>query len=221
MKRLFERTHFFWLTLALLLLNFAGAIARELEGGVALRLLQGSSVILLALSLLSLNSRRRWMRWLVVLLGLMLISAVLRGATESEVFDATFLLLMAAFLLTAGWLVADQVLLTGSVDLNTVIGSIALYLMIGHFFAIVYTVLLVVSPEALTGLVPGPWYHLLSQANYFSLVTLTTTGYGDIHPQSPTAQAIAAIEGVTGVFYMALVVASLIGAFLGRRQTAQ
>lgn len=218
MKRLFERTHFFWLTLALVLLIVCGAIAREFEGSAAVRLLQGSSVVLLALSLLSLKSRRQWMGWLIALIGLMLVSAVLRGATESDLFDASFLLLMAAFLLAAAWLVADQVLLTGSVDLNTVVGSIALYLLIGQIFAIAYTVLLGYSPTALSGLVPGPWYHILSQANYFSLITLTTTGYGDIHPQSPVAQAIAAIEGVTGVFYMALVVASLVGAFLGRQR---
>jgi len=218
MMQLFERTHFFWLTLALVLLIVCGAIAREFEGSVALRLLQGSSVVLLALSLLSLRARSRWMTWLIGLIGLMLASAVLRGATESGLYDVSFLLLMAAFLLVAAWLVAEQVLLTGSVDLNTVVGSIALYLLIGQVFAIVYTVLLHLSPDALTGIVPGPWYHHLSQANYFSLITLTTTGYGDIHPRTPIAQAIAAIEGVTGVFYMALVVASLVGAFLGRHR---
>jgi hypothetical protein len=159
--------------------------------------------------------------WLIALIGLMLVSAVLRGATDSDLYDTSFLLLMAAFLLAAAWLVADQVLLTGSVDLNTVVGSIALYLLIGQVFAIVYTILLGYSPTALSGIVPGPWYHLLSQANYFSLVTLATTGYGDIHPQAPVAQAIAAIESVIGVFYMALVVASLVGAFLGRRRTQQ
>jgi hypothetical protein len=221
MRRLFEQTNFFWLTLALVSLILTGALAREFEGGVALRLLQGSNVALLAVSLLSLRLKRRRLGWLVALLGLMLVSAVLRGATESNLFDASFLLLMAVFLLAAAWLVADQVLLTGSVDLNTVVGSIALYLLIGQIFAIVYTLLLQYSPAALSGIVPGPWYHLLSQANYFSLITLTTTGYGDIHPQAPIAQAIAAIEGVTGMFYMALVVASLIGAFLGRRRAPE
>jgi len=221
MRRLFDQSQFFWLTLALVLLIVSGAITREFEGGLALRLLQGSSVVLLALSLLSLRARRRWMAWLIGLIGLMLVSAVLRGATDSDLFDTSFLLLMAAFLLVAAWLVAEQVLLTGSVDLNTVVGSIALYLLIGQVFAIVYTVLLEYSPTALSGIMPGPWYHLLSQANYFSLVTLATTGYGDIHPQAPLAQAIAAIEGVIGVFYMALVVASLVGAFLGRRRAQQ
>jgi hypothetical protein len=203
------------------LLIVCGAIAREFQGSGALRLLQGSSVALLALSLLSLRTRRRWMSWLIALIGMMLVSAVLRGATDNDLYDVSFLLLMAAFLLVAAWLVADRVLLTGSVDLNTVVGSIALYLLIGQVFAIVYTVLLHFSPTALTGITDGPWYHLLSQANYFSLITLTTTGYGDIHPRLPVAQAIAAVEGVIGVFYMALVVASLVGAFLGRQRGAE
>jgi voltage-gated potassium channel Kch len=48
---------------------------------------------------------------------------------------------------------------------------------------------------------------------YFSLITLTTVGYGDIVPLSGTARILTALEGVTGVLYIATTVALLVGRF--------
>ena len=48
---------------------------------------------------------------------------------------------------------------------------------------------------------------------YFSLVTLTTLGYGDIVPLTQQARVFAALEAVTGVLYMAITVARLVAAY--------
>jgi voltage-gated potassium channel Kch len=48
---------------------------------------------------------------------------------------------------------------------------------------------------------------------YFSLVTLSTIGYGDIVPLSGTARIVTALEGVTGVLYIAITVALLVSRF--------
>src|SRR6202007_1813765 len=48
---------------------------------------------------------------------------------------------------------------------------------------------------------------------YFSLLTLSTIGYGDIVPISGEARVLAALEGVTGVLYIAITVAVLVGRF--------
>ena len=48
---------------------------------------------------------------------------------------------------------------------------------------------------------------------YFSLITLSTVGYGDIVPFSGTARIISALEGVTGVLYIATTVAFLVSRF--------
>ena len=47
---------------------------------------------------------------------------------------------------------------------------------------------------------------------YFSFVTLTTLGFGDLLPVSPLARFLVYMEAVPGVFYMAIVVSSLVGA---------
>ena len=48
---------------------------------------------------------------------------------------------------------------------------------------------------------------------YFSLITLTTVGYGDVLPATPTARGFAALEGVSGVLYLAITVARLVAAY--------
>jgi voltage-gated potassium channel Kch len=79
-------------------------------------------------------------------------------------------------------------------------------------WSIFYTVLLEISPHALKGVDPGTWYDNYPTATYFSFVTLTTLGYGDISPATPIAEVIVILEAVTGMFYLAVIVASLIGA---------
>ena len=57
--------------------------------------------------------------------------------------------------------------------------------------------------------------------NYLSVMTLTTVGYGDITPVRPPATALAMLEAIFGQFYIAVVVAELIGLRLPRRQARQ
>ena len=52
---------------------------------------------------------------------------------------------------------------------------------------------------------------------YFSLITLSTIGYGDIVPLSGEARMLSALEGVTGVLYIAVTVAILVSSFRSER----
>jgi voltage-gated potassium channel Kch len=54
------------------------------------------------------------------------------------------------------------------------------------------------------------WGQNFSNAAYFSFVTLTTLGYGDISPLTQLAQVIVYLEAIVGVFYMAIIVSSLV-----------
>jgi voltage-gated potassium channel Kch len=82
--------------------------------------------------------------------------------------------------------------------------------MMGLSYAICYTIMLEFSPEALNGIVAQHWTNNFSNTMYFSFVTLTTLGYGDISPGTRLAEVIVILESITGLFYMAIIVASLI-----------
>ena len=72
-------------------------------------------------------------------------------------------------------------------------------------------------PGAFNGLEQAPWYKNFSTIAYFSFVTLTTLGYGDITPAIPLAKFLTYMEAMVGVLYIAILVASLVGARVSRQ----
>lgn len=213
-----RKNHFIWLTLALVALIVIGGISRGLPDNIAVWLLRGSAVGLFMLSLFSFLGERILLKRFLAIIALMVLAAVAADIAGGFLLDLAFIVLLMVFLLVAAWLVARQVLLTGSVSFNKIIGSIALFLLVGLIYSALYTILLQFSPGAISGIEADPWFDVLPVTNYFSIVTLTSLGYGDLHPVSPMARVIAMLEVVTGLFYMAIVVASLIGAFLRQEE---
>ncbi len=56
---------------------------------------------------------------------------------------------------------------------------------------------------------------------YYSFVTITTLGYGDIYPLIPFARSLAYLEAVCGQLYIALLVASLVGGYMSSKQNLE
>jgi hypothetical protein len=93
---------------------------------------------------------------------------------------------------------------------DTLFGAMAVYLLIGVTATVLYELIEVTAPGSFTniqGLSPSQLY---AELNYFSLVTLTTLGYGDIAPVAPIARTLAATEAIVGQFFVAAVVGLLI-----------
>jgi voltage-gated potassium channel Kch len=83
---------------------------------------------------------------------------------------------------------------------------------------VLYTIVLEVWPDSFRGIEAGPWYDNIPNTTYFSFVTLTTLGYGDISPTRPMAEVLVVLEAVTGMFYLAVIVASLVGAMIAHNR---
>jgi hypothetical protein len=125
----------------------------------------------------------------------------------------TVLLILLVFLVSfvgAFKLSVKQILFEGRVDGNKIIGSLSLYLLLGLIWTILYLVILVFDQNALKGIEVESWRTLFSEVAYYSFTTLTTLGYGDISPVGHITEFVAYMEAVTGVFYMAIFVSSLI-----------
>jgi len=104
------------------------------------------------------------------------------------------------------------------VTVDSIFGAIAAYLLVAAVFAIIDMLLLHRDPGSfrLPDAEPTQPGVLRSDLLYFSLVTLVTLGYGDIGPVTPVARMVSAIEGVVGQFYVAAVVAMLVGRFIAQ-----
>jgi hypothetical protein len=122
-----------------------------------------------------------------------------------------------AFFLLAAVETALTVFRQDRVTLNKLVGALCLYLMLGAIFAYVYATLELLIPGSLEGLPPGESSDLGWRYIYFSFVTLTTLGYGDVLPTHLYAQSLVVIESVCGQFYLAVLIAGLVGAYLNER----
>jgi len=104
------------------------------------------------------------------------------------------------------------VLFTGSIDANKIMGSVCIFLLLGLIWAILYTIVALTFSDTFYGLTPGLWYEIFPDLVYFSFVSISTLGYGDIGPANAITRYLAILEAIVGQFYFAILVASLIGA---------
>lgn len=104
------------------------------------------------------------------------------------------------------------------VSVNVLYATFSLYLIIGLFWGSLYTLLYQLSPGAYSGALLENTQNASHMFNYFSFVTLTTLGYGDITPQTPGASALCQMEAIMGQFFTAVVVAWLMGMFLSDKR---
>jgi voltage-gated potassium channel Kch len=112
------------------------------------------------------------------------------------------------------------VLRAGHVTPDSIFASIVVYQLIGMFFSAIFTLTMLVDPSALKlpGDGPPPPFRIVQMDMlYFSFVTLATLGYGDIVPVSSFARSMAVTEALVGQFYVAVVVALLIGAYVSQK----
>lgn len=107
--------------------------------------------------------------------------------------------------------VARAVFGPGRITYHRVVGAVLLYLIIGLIFVALYGFVALTTPEAFTNLPPLHGDFAISgNLIYFSFVTLTTTGYGDIAPLHPYARSLANVEAIIGQIYPATLLARLV-----------
>jgi hypothetical protein len=108
---------------------------------------------------------------------------------------------------------------SGTVTMQRVLGAIAAYLLFGLTWAVLYGLLAQVLPGAFSHTAAGAVYSADDRASitYFSFVTLTTVGYGDITPTHEITRMFAIMEALTGQLYPATLLARLVSLEVSHR----
>jgi voltage-gated potassium channel len=211
-KRITKTDNYIWLLLAMLALLFFGAVAGQLDLYYVARIMAMALMAVILIAVWSLE-QDRWPFSSRV--GVTLLFIIVEVADLMlEHYHLGTLQIALLLLFTVGTIVvaSRQVLLTGAVDFNKIIGSICIYLLIGMAWAEAYLLAERIFPGSVPALSGDNWREGLQEALYFSYVTLTTLGYGDISAAQPLARYMAYMQAIVGQFYVAIVVASLIGA---------
>lgn len=115
--------------------------------------------------------------------------------------------------LIAPFSILRHLLLRAQIDTETLLGAIAAYLLIGMFFAFAY------KAAGEFGSVPffgSAGHGSLSQDLFFSFVTMTTVGYGNLVPAANPGQTLAVMEAVTGQLFLIVAVGKIISSMPSR-----
>ncbi|ORT52581.1 ion channel (plasmid) [Vibrio sp. qd031] len=217
MKQVSSEDNFVFLLVALLTLLFTVAVVEQFFMGGQL-LVVSAIILCLAFSILGVKRQAIYTKsWFGVLLTLFLVTYVISILTNLNLSLLTITLVIV-FLMHYMISAFKQVLFTDHVGSNQIIGSICIYLMIGLVWSFVYLFLIESFNGGFSGLDSQHWLDNLSSVIYYSFITLTTVGYGEITPTLPITRFFAYMQSLTGSFYLAILVASLVSTGLEQRK---
>ena len=158
---------------------------------------------------------RRLIGAAIVLIVLFSVAGGLLGYTRdgSDVFSGLVYTVNAALYLIAPVLIGVHLVRRKVVDAQTLLGAIAAYVMIGMMFAFSY--------RAIGEFQSGPFFGgdgegSMADDLFFSFITLTTTGYGNLVPAENPGQSLAVLEAVTGQLFLVTAVAKVVASWQPR-----
>lgn len=156
---------------------------------------------------------RREDAWIMLALGCA--GPVLNLLVPWSASPATLNLVKLALWCGAPTFLAQRVFVTiydaDAITPAEIAGAISVYLLLALIFANLYEALYVTNPRSIAfganfaGRSPG-----FGEMLYFSFITLSTLGFGDVAPAHPVARIVVVVESVTGVMYMAILVARFV-----------
>ena len=194
---------------------FSGIVA---EAEQVRDLLTVSFSVFMLIGVWGLQGNRRMFRFGLTLSLLQVILAVIDQVAKVPGTKLCVVLNILAFCALSAFLAAQHVFSWRRADTNTLIGAVCVYLLLGLIWAVVYGVFAYFRPEdSFNGLTYREGAVQFDNFLYYSFVTLTTAGYGDITPVNPFLRTLAYLEMIAGQFYMAILVAGLVGLFMSRR----
>jgi len=170
------------------------------------------------------RSRRRW--YLALLTPTVAIDSWIFAMGGGDRLAAVGSTLHIGFMIFTGAAILEQLAREKEVSLDTILGGVCVFLLIGVVFGYVFSMVETLYPGSLLErgrmLRPSPNVNAQverrPQSIYFSFVTLTTVGYGDIAPARSLARVLSILEAIAGQIFLTTFLAFLVGNYLSQRQ---
>jgi len=159
-------------------------------------------------------TKNRILRTLVVSWGILAFVLVwVRHLFPYQALLFATICLSLIFLVLLALLILAQAFREGPTTSHRIMGAVAVYLLLGLIWSQAYCLIALFAPEAFSiqgSLAPGDMESLQPHLFYFSFITLTTLGYGDIVAVHPMARMLVILEAVTGQLFPAILLARLV-----------
>ena len=185
-----------------------------LEGFVVARGLLTALFIATLVSALYSVSRPAWafklgLVFIVPAIALLLLRHVVRSSVLEQ---GGYVILLLALAFT-GVVTLRSTLQAKRVSVEQISGALSAYLLMGLVWGLTFFLLESAAPGSLS-IESGPDTARLGASIYYSFVTLTTLGYGDILPLTDRARSLAYVEAVIGQIYLVVLVGKLVGMYV-------
>ncbi|MCP4001069.1 MAG: hypothetical protein GY727_09185 [Gammaproteobacteria bacterium] len=220
-----QEPNFGYLLGGILTFMLVGPIARQLFGSVDGLIMMGAFTAMMLISVWSLVANR-----LVFFSGLLLALtsialAIINYYYPNQVLIFALMAILLVFILLSASLANTHLFGDSSISANRLMGGICIYLLIGLSWSIMYATLVLIDPLSFSGISITDGFLITDngpifwETTYFSFVTLTTLGYGDITPITSGAKALAYTEAVAGQLYIAVLVGALVGGYISEKRS--
>ena len=154
-----------------------------------------------------------------VMIGLLLIPLFFHAMPRALIVAGA--LTGQSFLLLMAFAIVLDIFHRGKVTADTISGAACLYLLIGIFWGEAYSLLEYLRPGSFHFSLPRAAGHMINSSSfsYFSFITLTTIGYGDIAPLTKEAKLLVIMEAILGQLYIAIFLARIIASYQVGKKT--
>lgn len=206
------------LLFASVVLYVLNGLAVESRASEILAQIGRAGVMVAGLYVLSADRATVWIGLLVVVLVLTI--DVRLGSLDPQVSRVVQDSLTGGFFVWILVVVLREVFRPATAELDAVIGALCGFLIILMIFMRVHGLLEALSPGSYHAdgppLVERSDISLVALFQYFSTITLTTVGFGDIVPVTSAARLATGLEAIVGQLYLAVVIATLVGRVVSR-----
>ncbi len=169
----------------------------------------------------SVTLKRPIVMWTTIVLGVIFVGSYWLSAAidtrELRVWSGAW---GAAFFWFVALVIMKHIFFERSrVNMDLIYGAISVYLLIGSGFGELYQAFALSDPNTFNGIeITGDYDKVARSMSYYSFVTLTTLGYGDITPAAHHAKVLAYVEAIIGQLYLTILVARLVGTYIAQSQ---
>ncbi len=166
----------------------------------------------LSFATIEMASLRRWGRLCFLLVICTLILGIAQAVAPRPIIASAKWVLVASFLALSVFALFKSLWATTTITTEHLYTAVSIYFLLALAWFALYSAIDAIYPAAFIHSATGP-SNRASDLLYYSLITLTTAGYGDILPRTGEVRILAALEAAAGVLYVAITIALLVSAY--------
>lgn len=206
-----NKNKFLIILIAVLFVIVASPFIRKIGGSIGLIISSLFAVAVPLASIYAFSGRRRILVVLITLGVQIVLFSVLRAFFSRNYLIALHLAPAILLYIIVIILILKQILTTNEVTAGLIYGAISTFLLVGILWAALYILVELFVPGSFSGATTE------TDLVYFSLITLTTVGFGDISPVSILARRLAVLEAAAGCVYIGVIIALIVGKYIAQQ----